>query len=241
MAGFVFLGKIINYSTMFFAIWTFINLTIIAIKWLQSIGLKPAKPHYIDLRNDKSKSGKNFTIAAVKANPLENIWFGHIWIIWHEAPPHSNGLKEVGFYAKCRISAAINLIGSTISPFALWHGQKPIEATLQNDEGLKRDWQLNICVDENIYNKALEIDKNWRNEKRYVLRPPIGGKTYSCRDYCLQIAEVVGLRANHNKWADFPPITFHNFLIENNIIAHRKNINKIYFFKQKLKFANANN
>ena len=217
------MGDFLVCLALAFAIWAGGNFALLAFKWLESIALKPSqKIHHLDLRQCKLSKGKTISICVVKANPFENIWFGHIWIDWPEAPPLANGLKETGFYAKCRVSAAVNLIGAILSPFALFHGQKPIEAAMLDDTGLRRDWQLDIQVDENQYFQALEIDSNWRQETRYILRPALGGKTISCRDYCLEIAQVLGLRANFDNWADFPPISFQKFLMQNGILHEPK-------------------
>ena len=81
-------------------------------------------------------------------------------------------------------------------------------------------------------------DNTWRQEAQYCLRPPIGGRTISCRDYCFQIAQSFGLQVNFDKWADFPPISFHKFLIENKIIENQKPRYLFPYFKfDKLRLA----
>ncbi len=227
------------WAILIVTLWIFLNFGFLFYKWLQSVLIpKSQEIHAIDLRKNKYEIGKIISICVVKANPFKNIWFGHIWIVWPEAPPLANGECEAGFYAHCRFEAAINLAISIISPLAIFFGQKPIKGIMRDDKGLHRDFQLNIQIDEECYQKAIQIDNLWRQEAKYCLRPPIGGQTISCRDYCFQIAQPFGLNVRFDKWADFPPISFHNFLIENKIIEKKKLRPSISFFKfDKLRLA----
>ena len=200
------------WAILIVTLWIFLNFGLLFYKWLQSVLIpKSQEIHAIDLRKNKFETGKTISICVVKANPFKNIWFGHIWVVWPEAPPLANGECEAGFYAHCRFEAAINLAISIISPFAIIFGQKPIKGIMRDDKGLHRDFQLNIQIDDTCYQKAIAIDNSWRQEAKYCLRPPIGGRTISCRDYCFQIAQSFGLHVNFDKWADFPPISFHKF------------------------------
>lgn len=226
-------------AILFVFAWLVLNFSLLFYKWLESVLIShPTKIHSIDLRKKKDAIGKNVSICVVKANPFKNIWFGHIWVVWPEAPPLAKGECEAGFYAHCRFEAAINLAISIISPFAIFFGQKPIKGIMRDDKGLHRDFQLNIQIDEEYYQKAIQIDNLWRQESKYCLRPPIGGQTISCRDYCFQIAQSFGLNVRFDKWADFPPISFYNFLIDNKIIEKKKLRPSISFFKfDKLRLA----
>lgn len=206
-----------------YILWAICGLSIVIFKWLKSYFLNiNNKENYIDLRQNKEAQGKNIIISVVKPNPPKGIWFGHIWIIWPDAPPLANGEKEAGFYAHSKIEATKKLIGAILSPFSFITGHKPIKGIMRDDSGLQRDWVLIAHVDDDIYDAAIKIDNKWRNETNYSLHPQKCGKTISCRDYCLEIAQEIGLKARFDKWAQFPPETFRDFLIENNILPAYK-------------------
>ena len=201
------------------AIWCALHLLVLIISWLKSVMIaKTPEPFFIDLRKVKDKTGQQIILSAIKANPKNAVWFGHMWVVWPEAPPLAHdGAKEAGYYAYCKIAALRGLIFSILSPFALFFGQKPINGIMKDDAGTNRDWQLIVQIDDEDYNRAIEIDNAWRKENRYAMRPGIGGRTYTCRDYVFDIASVIGLKPNKRNWAQFPPETFMNFLENNGI------------------------
>lgn len=196
---------------------------ILIIAWLKSHFLKICpnlNERVFDLRRDNTQSGKKLTFALMKAQPHKSFWFGHMWVIWPEAPPlASNGAREAGFYAQCKLKAAKYLVLSILSPIGPFTGQKPIEGVFLDDRNTDRHWQFHAIIDEATYQEALKIDTKWRLESRYALRPKIGGRTYSCRDYVFEIAQTIGLKRLPTNWAAFPAESFHQLLSMNAINA----------------------
>lgn len=210
-------------------LWCFANLSILAFSWLKSYSMSvndTPQTYFADIRHDKLQRGKTLIISAIKAQPDKKVWFGHIWVVWENAPPFAHGEKEAGFYAASKTQAASALIMSILSPAALVTGQKPIAGVMRNDEGLYRHWQLILRVDDAQYARAIAVDNKWRNEHKYLLRPAISGKTITCRDYVFEVAEAVGLKTRHNDWDKFPPESFRE-LLELNGITKRKSDNRI--------------
>ena len=217
--------KLVFAFTMVCLLWCLVNLSILAFSWVKSYSMEvhnTPETYVADLRHNKSQIGKTLIISAIKAQPDKKVWFGHIWVIWPDAPPLANGEKEAGFYAKSKSEAAKSLIMSILSPLALFEGQKPIRGIMKNDEGLYRHWQLKIRVNEDQYARASAIDNKWRNQTNYLLRPSINGKTITCRDYVFEIADAIGLKAKRNDWAKFPPESFKELLEINNIKTNGK-------------------
>lgn len=202
-------------------VWCAVHLFVLILAWIKSVMIaKKENPFFLDLRKDTSMPGKTIVLSAIKANPRNSVWFGHMWVVWPEPPPLAEGgAKEAGYYAHCKIAAARGLILSILSPLAIFFGQKPIDGVMRDDAGIGRDWQLMVQIDQSDYERALEIDSKWRRENRYAMRPGIGGKTYTCRDYVFEIASSIGLKPSKNNWAQFPPETFMNFLAENGLLA----------------------
>lgn len=201
-------------------LWCFANLSILAFSWLKSYSMlvddKP-QTYYADIRHDMGQEGKTLIISAIKAQPDKKVWFGHIWVVWEDAPPLAHGEKEAGYYAASKAQAARALIMSILSPAALVTGQKPIAGVMRNDEGLYRHWQLILRVDNAQYTRALMVDNKWRNQHDYLLRPAISGKTITCRDYVFEVAQAVGLKASPSEWDKFPPESFRELLEMNGI------------------------
>ncbi|MBN8649370.1 MAG: hypothetical protein J0L55_15555 [Caulobacterales bacterium] len=203
---------------LFSILWSIIMLFLFLIRWISSIIIPSfSAPIEVDLRQNKNQHGRKILLCAVKANPLKSIYFGHIWVVWPEATPFSNGIKEAGFYAYNRIHAFLDIILAIIAPFGIFFKQKPLKGIMRNDEGLHRDWQISIEIDEENYQKALEIDNLWRNESRYSLRPAKDGCTYNCRDYVYEIANILGLKTKYYGWWDFPSHMFLSLLQANNL------------------------
>lgn len=201
-------------------LWLLVNFGILAVSWFRSyvfnIGDTP-KTYYADLRHDKSQIGKYLIISAIKAQPEKQVWFGHIWVIWQDIPPLSDGGRESGFYARSKSEAAETLIKSVLSPYGWLTGQKLVAGIMKDDDGLYRHWQLKIRVDEAQYQRAVLVDNKWRHQQSYVLRPAFDGKTISCRDYVFEVASTIGMKTKPNDWDKFPPESFMELLKLNNI------------------------
>lgn len=221
------LNQAINIALLFWLLWALITLGVFAFRWISSIIIPSNnEPIAIDLRINKNQHGKKITLCAVKANPSKAIYFGHIWVVW----PENDGIQEAGFYAKNRFIAFLEIMGAIIAPFCIFFKQHPIEGVMLDDSGLYRDWQIEIEIDFDTYLKAREIDAMWRNEQRYCLRPSLNGKTYNCRDYALEIAQVIGLKAIKINWWEFPSELFEKLMLANEIKFETK---KLFNFRQK--------
>lgn len=214
--------KLLSYGILFIYIsYAVCSVFFMIALWLRSYFLK-LKPEItnkiIDMRQDKNANGKVLELCLVKAAPLKSIWFGHLWINWQEPPPNSNGIAAAGYYAECKLTALRYLIISLISPFGIFTGQKPLKAVFADDSGVNHQAKLCFLIDEEVYEQAIKIDAKWRRRRIYSLRPKMGGRTYSCRDYVFEVLEVLGLNTKiaRNKWAAFPPQSFYEFMKINN-------------------------
>lgn len=202
-----------------------LHIIILTISWIRSYFLEicpSIENQCIDLRSDWSQQGRIIEVCAMKAQPVNSAWFGHMWVVWPEAPPLAkDGAKEAGFYAACKGKAAKYIISSILSPFWILTGKEPISGVFLDDKDTKRDWRFKLMVDEEAYARALEVDSVWRSESRYALLPKIGGRTFSCRDYVFEVVSALGIKKTPKNWAAFPPESFLKLLTMNGLEIKR--------------------
>jgi|GEM_PF-1721650 hypothetical protein len=214
-------ASVIAFSFVAYLILIALHVIILTIAWTRSYFLEicPSIENLqFDLRADPSNKGTVIEVCAMKAQPRDSAWFGHMWIVWPEAPPKAkDGAKAAGFYASCKTKAAKYIVSSIFYPIWILTGKKPISGGFLDDKYTKRDWHIKLIVDDDAYQRALEVDTIWRDESRYLLLPRIGGRTYSCRDYVFEVVSALGLKRTPKNWAVFPPESFLKLLTMNGL------------------------
>lgn len=218
-------SSLIAFSIIAYLVLIALHIIILAIAWIRSYFLEicpSVENQCFDLRSDWLEQGRVIEVCAMKAQPANSAWFGHMWVVWPEAPPMAkDGAREAGFYAACKGKAAKYIISSILSPFWILTGKKPISGVFLDDKDTKRDWRFKLIVDEDAYVRALEVDSIWRGESRYALLPKIGGRTFSCRDYVFEVMLALGLEKTPKNWAAFPPESFLKLLTMNGMKVKR--------------------
>lgn len=217
--------NLIAFSFVAYLILIALHILVLAIAWIRSYFLEicpSIEQQCLDLRSDWTKQGQIIEVCAMKAQPKNSAWFGHMWIVWPEAPPLAkDGAKEAGFYASCKSKAAKYIVSSIISPFWILLGKEPISGVFLDDRNTKRDWRFKLIVDDDAYRRALEVDSVWRGESRYALLPKIGGRTFSCRDYVFEVVTALGIKKTPKNWVAFPPESFLKLLTMNGMKIKR--------------------
>jgi hypothetical protein len=202
-----------------------LNLGFVGAAWLRSY-YAPIAPLVerlaLDLRQDKARAGQVITIIATRPTPSKGDFIGHLWLAWPHTPPMARpGTRESGYYAKDQIQAIKAMAAALILPWGTVIGQDYVPGLMKADDGWWRHIELAVRVDEARYQAALAVDRRWRNERRYRLRPamigPDKGKTYACQDYVLDVAAALGLKASDRTWTEFPMGAFLRFAHQNGL------------------------
>ena len=212
--------------------WVLLNLGLVVAAWMRSY-YAPIEPvpqaASIDLRSDKTAPGRTITIIATKPTPSKGDFIGHLWLEWPETPPLAKpGTREAGYYANDQIQAIKAMAAALILPWGTVTGQDFVPGLMKADDGWWRHLQVHVRVDEARYQAALAVDRRWRTENRYRLRPsmigPHNGKTFACQDYVFDVAAVLGLDTAKRSWTEFPMGSFIRFARINKIaIAGQQN------------------
>lgn len=205
--------------------WIILNVAMVGAAWLRSY-YAPIAPQVerlsLDLRQDKARAGQVITIVATKPTPAKGNYIGHLWLAWPQTPPMAKpGTRESGYYAYDQNQAIMAMINALILPWGVVTGQDFVPGLLKADDGWAHDIELAVRVDEARYQAALTVDRRWRRETRYRLRPamigPDKGKTYACQDYVLDVAVALGLKASDRTWTEFPMGAFLRFAHQNGL------------------------
>ncbi|GBF59239.1 hypothetical protein PbB2_02931 [Candidatus Phycosocius bacilliformis] len=176
----------------------------------------------LDLRQDKSTPGRIITIIATKPTPSKGDFIGHLWLEWPDTPPLAKpGTREAGYYAHDQLEAIRAMAAALILPWGAVTGQDFVPGLMKVDDGWWRHLQVHVRVDEARYQAALVVDRRWRGETRYRLRPaligPDRGKTFGCQDYVFDVAQALGLDTSQRGWTEFPMGSFLHFARVNKI------------------------
>jgi hypothetical protein len=206
--------------------WFLLNLGLVAASWSRSYfapGGSETRTIAVDARTNSALPGRIVTLVATRPMPGKGDFVGHLWVSWPEPPPGApQGSSESGFFADDQVQAASALAGSLLAPWGAVTGQVPVPGRLVEDDGRWRHVQFEITADEAAYQAALAVDRRWRDETRYSLRPglpALGGtaRTYSCQDYVFEVAEALGLKRAKRDWTQFPMGAFLDLLDANSL------------------------
>ncbi len=212
-------GKIILMILLAILAWVALNLGLVVAAWMRSY-YAPIEPvpqaAALDLRTNKSAPGRVITIIATKPTPSKGDFIGHLWLEWPETPPLAKpGSHESGYYANDQIQAIKAMAAALILPWGTVTGQDFVPGLMKVDDGWWRHLQVYVRVDEARYQAALAVDRRWRSENRYRLRPsligPDKGKTFGCQDYVFDVAAALGLDTAQRSWTEFPMGSFLRF------------------------------
>jgi hypothetical protein len=218
-------GKPILLTLLACLAWVLLNLGLVVAAWTRSY-YAPIEPvpqaASIDLRTDKSTPGRVITIIATKPTPSKGDFIGHLWLEWPETPPLAKlGSRESGYYANDQIQAIKAMAAALILPWGTVTGQDFVPGLMKADDGWWRHLEVHVRVDEARYQAALAVDRRWRSENRYRLRPsmigPHNGKTFACQDYVFDVADALGLDTAKRSWTEFPMGAFLRFARINKI------------------------
>ena len=210
--------------------WIALNLGLVVAAWVRSYyaRIEPVpQSASLDLRTDTSAPGRVITIIATKPTPSKGDFIGHLWLAWPETPPLAKpGTREAGYYAHDQIQAIKAMAAALILPWGTVTGQGYVPGLMKADDGWWRHLEVHVRVDEARYQAALAVDRRWRTENRYRLRPsmigPDKGRTFACQDYVFDVAGALGLEASHRSWTEFPMGSFLRFARINKIDIARK-------------------
>lgn len=212
------------------ATWIFLNLAAVGISWGRSyfapINASPQVLR-VDMRADKVSAGHVVTLIATRPTPSKGDYIGHMWVAWPQTPPLAPPNSfEGGYYADDQLQAALALAGAILAPWGALTGQAPVSGHMKVDDGWWRHIQIDVTVDEDRYQRALEVDSRWRREARYSLRPGIAGfggagRTWACQDYVFEVADALGLKADRRDWKQFPMGSFLDFARDNYLVISK--------------------
>ena len=209
--------------------WLMLNLGFVGAAWLRAY-YAPIAPQVerlsLDLRQDKARAGQVITIIATRPTPSKGDFIGHLWLAWPQTPPMAKpGTRESGYYAYDQGQAIGAMVGALLLPWGAVTGQDYVPGLLKADDGWWRHIELEVRVDEARYQAALAVDRRWRTETRYRLRPamigPEKGQTFGCQDYVLDVAAALGLNASNRTWTEFPMGAFLRFARQNGLHPNR--------------------
>jgi hypothetical protein len=193
--------------------WFLLNLGVVLLRWGQVVlAPVPATPARIELdkRTDTSTPGHVIVIAGTRPTPSKGDLFGHMWVAWPITPPGApSGTREAGYYARSHLEAAGAMVVALLAPWGPFVGQVPVPGTLKADDGWWRHYEIAVRTDDAGLARALAVDRRWRGEQRYTLRPGLFGigtpATIACQDYAMQVASALGLEAPEPRdWTLFP-------------------------------------
>jgi hypothetical protein len=211
--------------------WFLGNLALVGASWGRSY-FAPIAPiaqiAHVDLRTNKALPGQVVSIIATKPTPSKGDYIGHMWIAWPATPPLAPaGSKEGGYYADSHAQAITALAGTLLAPWGFVTGQAPVGGHMKADDGWWRHVQVDVRIDEESYQAALQVDTRWRRETRYSLRPGLAGfgnnRTWACQDYVFEVAAALGLKADHRNWTQFPMGSFLDLAKRNKIDVTTRN------------------